>query len=91
MYGKPLIYIISVVLSIALYFFMQIIASFVQFGLFGSGEISASKSLWVSLCFVFFQVLLLLLIYWKKCLKDLPLLILNVLLVVSLFLYFVVF
>lgn len=89
---KTFIYILVFVLNIGLYFFLQIIASFVQFGLFGSGNISASTTVWVSLCFLLLQVLILFLLYKKKVvMKDMALLILNVFIAVGLFLYFVVY
>lgn len=89
---KTFIYILAFVLNIGLYFFLQIIASFVQFGLFGSGNFSSSTTVWVSLCFLLFQVLILFLLYKKKVLmKDMALFTLNVLIAVGLFLYFVVY
>ncbi|EFK55772.1 Uncharacterised protein [Sphingobacterium spiritivorum] len=89
---KIFFYILSVILNIGLYFLLQIIASFVQFGLFGSGNVTANKTVLVSLVFLILQVLLLLFLYKKKILlKDITLLILNVLITVCLFLYFVVY
>lgn len=89
---KTFIYILAFVLNIGLYFLLQVIASFVQFGLFGSGNISAGTTVWVSLSFFLLQVLILFLLYKKKVLmKDMALLTLNVLIAVVLFLYFVVY
>ena len=86
---KIFIYILVCVLNIGLYFLLQIIASFVQFGLFGSGNISASLTIWVSICFLLLQVLILFSLYKRKVLtNDRTLLFVNVLIVIGLFLYF---
>src|SRR5690606_3004955 len=89
---KTFIYVLVFLLNIGLYFFLQIVASFVQFGLLGSGNISAGTTIWVSLCFLLLQLLILLLLYRKQVLmKDMALLIVNVLIAIGLFLYFVVY
>lgn len=89
---KTLIYTLSIILNIGLYFFLQIAASFVQFGLFGSGNTSTGAAVWVSLCFVFLQVIILFFSYKKKVfMQDKTLLILNILITVCLFLYFGVY
>ncbi|KIO79006.1 hypothetical protein TH53_00105 [Pedobacter lusitanus] len=88
---KIILYILTFMLNVALYFFLQIIASFVQFGLLGSGVSSNNKTIWVSLSFALLQISLLFLLYKKKILlKDGVILILNVLCVVCLSLYFIV-
>jgi hypothetical protein len=89
---KTFIYILVFLLNIGWYFFLQIIASFVQFGLFGSGNISAGTTIWVSLCFLVLQLLILFLLYKKQVLmKDMSVLIVNVLMAIGLFLYFAVY
>lgn len=89
---KRLINILSIILNIGLYFSLQIMASFVQFGLFGSGSASADATVWVSLGFVFLQVIILFFLYKKSVfIQDKTLLILNVLIAVCLFLYFAVY
>lgn len=89
---KIFIYIVAFVLNIGLYFFLQIVSSFVQFGLFGSGNTSAEATVWGSLSFLLLQVLTLVFLYKKKILiKDMPLLILNIVVALGLFLYFMVY
>lgn len=87
---KTFVYILSIMLNIGLYFFLQIIASFVEFGLFGSGNASADKTFWVSFSFLIVQVLILLFLYKRKILAGTALLACNALLAICLFLYFVV-
>ncbi|WP_214228789.1 hypothetical protein [Pedobacter sp. B4-66] len=89
---KTIIYILAIVLNIGVYVLFSIIDVFVDFLVFGEGASSGKYSFWISLCFLLLQLLILLFMYKKKVLvKDITLLILNVLIVVCLFLYFVVY
>lgn len=88
--GKTFLYMISIIINIIMYFILQVIASFVQVGIFGSGNFSAGKTVGVSFCFFFFQLLILFILYNKKLLLK-ELLILNILICVGLFLYFVIY
>lgn len=83
--------ILAFVLNIGLYFLIQIISSFIQFGLFDSGNTRAGATVWVSLSFLLLQILMLIFMYKHKVLiKNTPLLILNILVAIGLFLYFTV-
>lgn len=85
---KIFIYIVAFVLNIGLYFFLSIVDAFTEFLLFGEGKGSEKYSFWVSLSFLLLQVLILVFLYKKKILiKDMPLLILNIVVALGLFLY----
>ncbi|MGE6218447.1 hypothetical protein ACQKCH_01375 [Nubsella zeaxanthinifaciens] len=89
---KTLMYMLATVLNIGLYALFSMIDVFVDFLAFGEGATHGKSSLWLSFCFFLLQVLILLFLYKKKILiKDMALLILNVLIAVGLFLYFVVY
>ena len=85
-------YMIIFLLNIGSYFLLQIIASFVDFMFFGSGNISTITANWVSACFAIFQILGLFFLYRRKVLlTESVLFVSNVVTVVCLFLYFVIY
>lgn len=85
-------YILSIVVNIGLYALFTIINVLVDFLVFGKGATNGKSSLWLSLCFLLLQVLILLFLFKKKILiKDKILLILNIVIIIGLFLYFVVY
>jgi hypothetical protein len=89
---KTLMYFLTIVLNIGVYALFSIIDVLMDFLAFGKGATSDKSSLWLSLCFLLLQVLILLFLYKKKILiKDKILLILNVLIAVGLFSYFVAY
>ncbi len=89
---KIFFYILSIVLNVGVYILLSIIDVLVDFLVFGTGATNNRSSLWLSLCFLLLQILILLFLYKKKILvKNLALLISNILITVCLFLYFVVY
>lgn len=83
--------IILLVVNVAIYFILQIVASFVQFALFGSGNTSERYSSWVSLSFVVLQALILIWLFYTKRLINNVSLLLNLLLLIALYCYFVLY
>ena len=76
------------IVNIISYFVYQILASFALFSFFGSGNTGAKMAIWVSLSFVLFQIITLIILFVKKYLiKNIELLIINILIAISLFLY----
>ncbi|WP_316805419.1 hypothetical protein [Pedobacter nototheniae] len=89
---KVLTYLLAIVLNIAFYFFLSVLIAFAVFAIFGEGQESHKYSFWVSLFFLLFQMLFLYWLYKKQFLiKDKILLIVNVLITLALFLFFVVY
>jgi len=89
---KAILYAIVFILNIGLYFLLQILGTFVQFFLFGSGESSVKYLTWVSLFFVFAHALILFLLYKKQVLiKKQLFLIVNIAVLCVLFIYFCIY
>ncbi len=77
-------YVLVSVLNVMLYYFFAFINVFVVFLFFGEGVASEKYSIWTSLFFVLMQIALLFLLFKK----SLFMLVLNVFIAISLFLFF---
>lgn len=84
--------ILLLIVNTAIYFVLQIIASFAQFALFGSGNTSERYSRWVSLFFVLLQAFLLIWLFYKRhIIINIYTLLSNLILLLVLYCYFVLY
>ena len=88
---KVLKIVALLIVNAVMYFVFQIIASFVQFTLFGSGNTSERYSIWVSLFFVVLQALILIWLFYKKRFINGISLLLNLILLIAFYCYFVLY
>lgn len=89
---KILAYALAIILNIAFYFFLSVVDAFAVFAVFGEGQGSDKYSIWVSVFFLLLQILILYWLYKKQFLiRDKTLLIVNMVITVLLFLFFVVY
>lgn len=86
---KKILYIVSIVLNIILYFLLQVISSFFEFGLLGSGDFASKNAAGISFVFLLIHIAILFFGFKKRVIvKDITMLIINALLAVSLFFYY---
>ncbi len=86
---KITLYIVIFILNVGLYFFSQVVAVFVAFGLMGSGNYAAKNDYWVYFSFLIIHILTLFLGYKKKLLiNNITMLVSNILLAICLFVYY---
>jgi hypothetical protein len=84
--------ILILVINVIAYFLLQIIAAVVEFLLLGEGEKSGEYSTLISSFFVFIQICVILFLYYKKLfLNNNTVLVVNLVLVLGLYLYFVLY
>nr|WP_199158596.1 hypothetical protein [Pedobacter sp. ASV2] len=89
---KILAYALVIILNIAFYFFLSVVDAFAVFAVFGEGQQSDKYSIWVSVFFLLLQILILYWLYKKQFLiRDKTLLIVNTVITILLFLFFVVY
>ncbi|WP_131539348.1 hypothetical protein [Pedobacter nototheniae] len=89
---KILAYALAIILNIAFYFFLSVVDAFAVFVVFGEGQQSDKYSIWVSVFFLLLQILILYWLYKKQFLiRDKTLLIVNTVITILLFLFFVVY
>jgi membrane protein YdbS with pleckstrin-like domain len=86
---KALIFVLTALLNIVVFFVLQIMAQFVQFFIYGEGVASDKYLIWVLLFFVIIHMIILTALYrYKTIIKSGALFAVTTLTVIGLYVYF---
>ncbi len=86
---RTLIFILITILNILLFALLQITSVFVHFFVYGEGALGDRYSLRVPTFFMLFQLIILLMLFFRKAIiKTYTMLIINVLIVIGLYVYY---